>query len=246
MRAIILVAGKGSRLPKKYSKLPKSFLKLNNKKLIDILIENFKSVGIKKISLVTGYKSNVFKKINHSFTEFHNIKWRNTNMVYSLMRAKKWLLKYPCIVTYGDILYEKKVLVQLIKKKNDLVVSYDKNWKKLWLKRFADPLKDAETFKVNSKSYIKEIGNKTKNINNIKGQYMGLILFRPKGWEKFSKCLREEFKNKVQKIYLTDVLQKLIKKNIKIKAVKYTGHWAEVDNSKDYKIMKEIYKKFFK
>ena len=38
------------------------------------------------------------------------------------MRAKKWLLKYPCIVTYGDILYEKKVLVQLIKKKNDLVV----------------------------------------------------------------------------------------------------------------------------
>ena len=49
----------------------------------------------------------MYLKINHSFTEFHNIKWRNTNMVYSLMRAKKWLLKYPCR-TYGDILYERK------------------------------------------------------------------------------------------------------------------------------------------
>ena len=31
----------------------------------------------------------------------------NTNMVYSLMRAKKWLLNTR-IVTYGDILYERK------------------------------------------------------------------------------------------------------------------------------------------
>ena len=31
MRAIILVAGKGSRLPKKLSKNPKSFFKIGNK-----------------------------------------------------------------------------------------------------------------------------------------------------------------------------------------------------------------------
>ena len=49
MRAIILVAGKGSRLPKKYSKLPKSFLKLNNKKLIDILKEGIVEITFRSL-----------------------------------------------------------------------------------------------------------------------------------------------------------------------------------------------------
>ena len=56
MRAIILVAGKGSRLPKKIIKKSKSFLKLGTKKIIEILFENLRSCKIEKISLVTGYK----------------------------------------------------------------------------------------------------------------------------------------------------------------------------------------------
>ena len=38
-------------------------------------------------------------------------------MVYSLIKAKSWLSKYPCIVSYGDIFYEKKAITKLIKEK---------------------------------------------------------------------------------------------------------------------------------
>ena len=62
MRAIILVAGRGSRLPKKLSVNPKCFLKIGNHMIIEKLIKNFTDVGIKKISLVTGYKDHKFKK----------------------------------------------------------------------------------------------------------------------------------------------------------------------------------------
>ena len=41
MRAIILVAGRGSRLPKYLSKNPKSFLKIGKNTIIEKLIQNF-------------------------------------------------------------------------------------------------------------------------------------------------------------------------------------------------------------
>ena len=246
MRAIILVAGKGSRLPKKLSKNPKSFLKLGTKKIIEILFENLISCKIDKISFVTGYKREKFKKLKINFKEFNNPNWKNTNMVYSLVKAKSWLSNYPCIVSYGDIFYEKKAITKLIKEKNSISISYDNNWKKLWSKRFKYPLTDAETFKIDKKNFITEIGNKTNDYKDIRGQYMGLILFRPSGWKKFFRCLKKDFKNNYSQVYLTDVFQKLIKSGTKIKASKFNGYWSEVDTNKDYNVMKKIYKLYQK
>ena len=69
MRAIILVAGRGSRLPKHLSKNPKSFLKIGRKTIIEKLIQNFFELGINKIALVTGYKKDKFKKFKLKFFE---------------------------------------------------------------------------------------------------------------------------------------------------------------------------------
>ena len=57
MKAIILAAGVGSRM-KKYTKLiPKGMIIINNKTIIERQIEILESVGINKIVIVTGYKS---------------------------------------------------------------------------------------------------------------------------------------------------------------------------------------------
>ena len=240
VRAIILVAGRGSRLPKQLSKNPKSYLKLGDTTIIEKLINNFYDLGIKKVALVTGYKKNKFKKFR--LKNFHNEKWKKTNMVYSLNKANSWLYKYKCIVSYGDIFYEKKIIKKLLLEKSPISIAYDPFWKKLWSKRFKNPLDDAETFKINNKNIVLEIGKKTKSINNIQGQYMGLLKFEPKGWKVFKSCLKKDYKNNYKKLYLTDILQKLIDKKISIKGIKFNGKWAEVDNGRDYKIMKEIFK----
>ena len=241
MRAIILVAGKGSRLPKKLSKNPKSFLKIGQNTIIEKLIQNFNLLGINKIALVTGYKKKKFNKFK--LKKFYNQKWNKTNMVYSLNKANRWLSKYNCIVSYGDIFYEKKAIENLKKDKNLLAISYDPFWKKLWSQRFLNPLSDAETFKITKNKKIIEIGKKTSKIQNIQGQYMGLMKFKPKGWSNFKKCLKKDFNNNFDNLYLTDVFQKLIEKKFYIKASKYNGKWAEVDSQKDYLIMKKIFEK---
>ena len=73
--------------------------------------------------------------------------------------------------------------------RNKITISYDRNWKNLWKKRFSDPLVDAETFKIDRNKKILEIGKKTNKYIDIQGQYMGLIKFNPKGWGVFKKFL---------------------------------------------------------
>ena len=89
---------------------------------------------------------------------------------------------------------------------------------------------------------ITEIGKKTSKYKDIHGQYMGLMKFKPKGWLSFKECLKKEFNNNFDNLYLTDVFQKLIEKMFFIKASKYDRKWAEVDSKKDYLIMKKIFK----
>ena len=60
-KVIILSAGTGTRLK---LNLPKSLVQVNNKKMVDIQIGILNSIGIDmdKITVVTGYKSNLFSQ----------------------------------------------------------------------------------------------------------------------------------------------------------------------------------------
>ena len=105
-------------------------------------------------------------------------------MVASLVRADKILSKNYNIISYADIFYKKSAVSLLLKKKHDISITSSTKWKKIWKKRFKDPLMDAETFDFDSNYFLKEIGKKPKSLNQIKGQYMGLIGISHIGWKK--------------------------------------------------------------
>ena len=240
MRAIILAAGRGSRLPKYLSKKPKCFLKFKNKRLIEYQIEAFKKYDIEKISIITGYKRNLFKRFKLKL--FYNKNWKKTNMYYSLLKADKWLSKYECLVSYGDIYFEGEKINNLIYSKKPMSILYDINWKNLWKKRFKRPLDDAETFKIKKNKKILEIGKKTKKFKDIQGQYMGMMKFKPNTWKKFKKIFLNKFLKNINNIYLTDAIQCVIEEgNIPIFGIKYENKWMEIDNLKDYKILKNSF-----
>ena len=91
IKGIILAAGRGSRLGHLTKKKPKSFNKTNNKRYIDIVIDNFKENNINDINIVVGYKKNLFKKFPQK--KILNNKWKSTNIFYSLSQkdiSNKW------------------------------------------------------------------------------------------------------------------------------------------------------------
>ena len=176
MKVIILAAGMGSRMADLTKDEPKCFLKVNGKTLIERLIDQLRNIGLKDISIVTGYKAKKFKFNDINF--FNNKEFKTSNMVYSLMKAKK-KLNDDTLVIYSDIIISNKILKEMIGKKynNKLAVAVDIKWKKYWAFRFKNINQDLESLQMNNKKEITEIGKELKNIKDIDGRFIGVIRF---------------------------------------------------------------------
>jgi choline kinase len=233
---IILAAGKGKRL-KRFNK-PKSLIEYKKKFLISHIIDNFKLNNIKNINVITGYKKKyIQRKINSNF--IHNKKWNKTNMFYSLLTADKLLNKNYSIVSYSDIYYHSEAISDILKKKYDICITSYLGWKKLWRQRFNNPLDDLESFKIDKKNNLLEIGKQVDSIFNIKGQYMGLLGISPKGWKIIKNSIKKLSRKSLSEISLTEVLSLVLSKNNVIKTIPYKKLFFEIDFIKDLEIKKK-------
>ena len=95
-----------------------------------------------------------------------------------------------------------------MKTKSEITLLYDKEWRKLWEKRFKNPLLDAETLKLDNKNKVLEIGKKTNNFNNIEGQFMGIFKTTPNGWKEVLKIKEKLHIDEYYKIDTTSIFQK--------------------------------------
>ena len=143
MRALILAAGRGSRMGEVGDVRPKCLVELNGRPLIERQIAALRGGGADGIGVVRGYRADMIDF--PGITYFDNARWAETNMVMSLATAVLWLAAGPVIVSYADIFYRRELIRDLAATPGDLVIAYDRLWRDLWSRRFADPLMDAET-----------------------------------------------------------------------------------------------------
>jgi len=241
---IVLASGRGKRLGSLTKNSPKCLITLyKNYTIIDQIKKNFKL--FKKVIIITGYKSEILrKKLKLEKVEFVNNKnYLNTNMVESMMLAKKKAGKNDIVVTYSDIFYDEKIIKKLIKKKGD-VLPLNRNWLKSWKNRYGkikNIKKDAEDI-VLSNGLIKSIGGKIKK-RLPKYQFMGIIKIENKTFKKLSKFYNI-VKNK--KISLTEFINlSIISQITKYKYICSRNYWYEVDNNKDLAYLKNDIDKLF-
>lgn len=251
IKAIILAAGEGTRLRPLTSNRPKCMVEIFGKSLLEHQIECFRKCGINDITVVTGYLGDTISIPNVNYIQ--NNEYQKTNMVYSLFCGKK-ILADTVIVSYGDIIFEKNILEKLLKIQSDLSVVIDINWNEYWMKRFDNPIDDAESLRLDDDGYIKNIGQKVTNIDEIEGQYIGLMKFQNnaisvlKNFYHISKKQSESGSNPLnskvsfENSYMTDLLQGLINHNHKLKAIEINGGWLELDTLHDFEIYKNLYK----
>ena len=252
MNAIILAAGKGKRLRPLTNDKPKCLVELFGKPLLEWQIETFQNSGITDITIVSGYKSDL---INFPETTIlKNEKYDSTNMVETLFYAKEKMLD-STIVSYGDIIFEKNVLNKLIQSKADFSIIVDKNWKRYWEMRFDNPLNDAESLKIDTDGNITSIGKKAQKIDEIEGQYIGLMKFQNAGLKKikeFYEKTKSQSTNEsnplnplvsFQQSFMTDFLQGLINDGCKLKSIEIENGWLELDTVSDYDKYTELYSK---
>ena len=243
MRLLLLAAGKSSRIYNKIKK-NKCLISINQKSLIRNIIDSAYKNKIEKIDIITGFKPNNIKKDLKNYKKIrfiNNSKYSSTDMVYSaLLGLKK--TKIDTIISYTDIIYKDKIFKILSSNsKKFITIPYIKNWKQVWKKRKKDIFDDAETFKVDSNSNLKEIGNKInkKNLKSINGQFMGII-FIPSSLIQKTINKYKAYKNK--KLQFTGFINMLVKDKVRVKCLEYNDFWYEIDDIEDFKNYKKIKK----
>ncbi|MCL2295413.1 MAG: phosphocholine cytidylyltransferase family protein [Spirochaetes bacterium] len=240
MKAIILAAGRGSRMKEGTANLPKCMMKLWGKTLLDHCLESLQKAGfaLGDIGIVTGYKSEAIQA--HGVHYFHNAEWETTNMFVSLTKAAEWLHREPCVISYSDIVFSPAAVKKLMQSDQEFSITYYTGFWDLWSKRFDDPLNDLETFKMQNKRLF-EIGKKPSVKEEVQGQYMGLLKFEPSGWKKIEQAIKLPMPKSVEKLDMTTLLQHLITLGNYIETIETTEQWFECDNQNDI----DVYEKFY-
>ena len=230
MRAVILAAGRGSRMKSLTEECPKGLIPLCGKTLVERMISSLRLSGIHDIAVITGYRRDKFDYLQ--LPTFHNPDWADTNMVCSLLSARNWLMREDVIVCYSDIFVSPEIIKSLAQDKNEFALTYDRQWRDLWSARFDDVLADAESFRIKDGLVI-EIGNKAAAVENIEGQYMGLFKFTPASWQVAEGILNALPAALVAKLSVTPLLQRMIESGYPVHGVPVSGQWGEMDQEDD-------------
>jgi len=238
MKAVILAAGRGRRLGTLTDEKPKCMVPLGGKPLLHWQRTALRAAGADELAVVTGYRAEALA--DGGYTTFPATRWENTNMVTSLCAAAPWLRAHACVVAYGDIVYPAAAVRSLAAAPGDVVITYDPHWWDLWSLRFADPLDDAETFRLAGDGTVRRIGGRAAHPAEIEGQYMGLLKFTPPGWSAVESVLGTLPDRTRDAMDMTSLLQLLIDRGHRVHAVPAPYGWAEVDTESDLALYEDL------
>jgi choline kinase len=247
MHAIILAAGEGIRLRPHTDARPKCLVPLAGKELLNHQLSVLQKCGVEDVTVVTGYRGSQIAELGLKVVD--NPAYESTNMLASLGCASELFDgSKDLVVTYGDIVYEARVLKSLMSCFAPLAITVDKNWHDLWSARMPDPLADAETLRLDADERVIEIGQRPTSPANVEGQYMGLIKIAA-GFVKQFASLMESLKSgeKVKgrtwaTMDMTTFLQHLIDSGFPVQAVGVYGGWLEVDSTADLEVYQQLYR----
>ena len=232
INALILAAGRGSRLQNMTDNCPKGLVPLTGRPLVEWQIAALRAAGFEHISVATGYLSEKFDYLG--LPTVHNPDWDRTNMVGSLM-CRLDADQGPVLIGYSDIVYRPDVAATLARCPADIAITYDVEWLDLWSDRFDDPMSDAESFRINSEGHLLEIGRSAASAEEVQGQFMGLVKLSKAGVGIVRDIVASCSKHRAE-LDMTGLLDLCLANGQTVQGVPVRGQWCEIDNQNDLRV----------
>jgi L-glutamine-phosphate cytidylyltransferase len=118
-RAVILGAGKGTRLNGQFGDLPKCLLRLGAVTLLERQLTSLRLAGVREITVVTGYEAGRVATTCAGLADvLENARYAETNSLYSLWLARP-LLSEGFVVLNGDVLFHPQLLADLLSSRHE-------------------------------------------------------------------------------------------------------------------------------
>ena len=232
MKALIMAAGKGSRISDRINGIPKSTLPLNDgtpvirRSVMNMLEKNM------EIVVCVGYKKELIKKalkglpVKYYENPFYSI----TNNIVSLWFSREEFGKDDILLTSADLYYPKEFLDMIAGSKEaiSMVVASDR-------------IDSGDFyFSVDNNGIITEYGPDTP-YEKRNFEYMGIVCIKKEKTSEVKKIIEEYIENEKFHKYFEDMVISLnMQKKEKIDFIDVKGYfWKEIDFYEDYQAILE-------
>ncbi len=116
--AVILAAGQGTRLGKLGTEIPKGFLKLADRSIIEESLDKLAATGVRRVVIVTGHLAHFYRELAAARSGLvetvHNPRYAELGSFYSLQVGLERAGDGPLLVLEADLVYEPRALDELL------------------------------------------------------------------------------------------------------------------------------------
>jgi len=225
-KAVILAAGRGTRMRELTAELPKPMIDVRGKPVLQHIVEGLREAGIRDCLIVVGYRADAVQDFFGDGSRYNVAIQYKTQTVQDgtgrvVELAHDFVTGRPFILAYGDILVDPANYKRLVDLSNDVDAM-------LTVTRGEDVSKGGAVF-VNDRMELVDLREKSDRWSGLSQDAVpfynaGLYAFRPSIFEftaKLQRSPRGEYE-------LTDAIRDLAQSGKKVKALELTGEWADV------------------
>jgi UDP-N-acetylglucosamine diphosphorylase / glucose-1-phosphate thymidylyltransferase / UDP-N-acetylgalactosamine diphosphorylase / glucosamine-1-phosphate N-acetyltransferase / galactosamine-1-phosphate N-acetyltransferase len=221
-KAVILAAGRGTRMRELTAEVPKPMINVRGKAILLHIIEGLQKAGIKDFLVIVGYRGDTIREYFGDGSCFGlRIKYATqvvqdgTGRVIEL--ARDFVVTEPFLLHYGDILIDEGNYLRLVSLPEEIegIVTVKAN---------EDCSKGGAVF-VNEQMLVTDVREKQQAGEPTSTWYnAGIYAFRPSIFDwtaNLERSPRGEYE-------LTDAIRNLARSGRKVKAFELEGEWADV------------------
>ncbi|MFF3378147.1 NTP transferase domain-containing protein [Streptomyces sp. NPDC002680] len=245
MHAVILAAGRGSRLGPLSDLRPKPLLPLAGLPLLTRLLTSLHAAGCTPVTLVTGYRADVLAAHAGGCRTVHNPRWEQTSIAASLLAAADaGALDEDAIVTYGDIVAEPAVFTTLLAAPAaDVCLPVNTGWLPLWQARMDNPLDDAERLRLDAEGRLLAIGGTPAGLDEVHAQFMGIVRLSRAGAADLMSFYRRALSRDeaAARWDTTALLAAWLRAGGHAATVPVPGGWLEIDTPDDLAVYEDLH-----
>ena len=221
-KAVLLAAGRGTRMRELTVDLPKPMIKVREKPILLHIVEGLQTAGIKNFLIIVGYHGDMVRNYFGDGTCFGlrinyatQVVQDGTGRVVEL--ARDFVADSPFVLSYGDILVAPQNYQRLVDRADDAEAIIS-------VKRGEDVSKGGAVF-LNERMELVDLREKAEPGGASSPWYnAGLYTFRPSIFE-FTAKLQPSPRGEYE---LTDAIRDLAHSGKRVKALEIAGEWADV------------------
>ena len=231
MKAVILAAGRGTRINEVTHGLPKCLLAFGDRTILDCQIQGLRNAGVTDIAIVVGHNaSRIVDHLGLAYADrletFHvvcNPEYETTNNIYSLWMASHWLKGSDFLCLNADVLCHPKILTAAVAGRGLISMVVDPAWRD-------------ETMKVIIRQGRVIRMSKAISREDFSGTYIGITRFS----RAITRSLFDEISGMLEQGRVNEffnvAVQRLVDRGLVVKPTCIKGlPWAEVDDPADYR-----------